>query len=478
MARPRKDVESGKLTIIKAGDGSVHSIESGYLAPEVHSLMKVDRPVVRAADLDRVVLLVGEPMDKLKTKSPWAWRYIHYGMTTAFASAKSEGKPIPEQPTCKARDPWYDLTGLVKPGFAFWPKAQQYRHIIPANPERVICNCNLYDVASDELNQTEQAALVAVLNSTLVGLFKTFYGRFAGTEGNLKTEVVDVNLLEVPDPRGVPKNIAKRLRDALESMGRREVGRLVEEQLMDCHSPDRARRLAAGPLLLSCELQQSDRRGLDDAVFELLGVSDPNERDELIGRLYEATARHFRDIRLVEIEKMEQRVKAGGKRFRVDDLAADIWDAAGLEDATPMADWVGQQPESDSLAILLDERPAALSTDLMFSPNAVYFGKKRAGHIDCQSRGQAELVVRLANLGVHGQVKLPADLGPCLKVLERVDRRVERARARFKELAESRTGDERVQEQLIESLERWFVVGRATAKPAAAAETNEAETEG
>ena len=33
--------------------------------------MKVDRPVVRAADLDRVVLLVGEPMDKLKTKSPW-----------------------------------------------------------------------------------------------------------------------------------------------------------------------------------------------------------------------------------------------------------------------------------------------------------------------------------------------------------------------------------------------------------------------
>ena len=42
-----------------------------------------------------------------------------------------------------------------------------------------------------------------MLNSTLVGLFKTFYGRFAGTEGNLKTEVVDVNLLEVPDPRGV-----------------------------------------------------------------------------------------------------------------------------------------------------------------------------------------------------------------------------------------------------------------------------------
>ena len=475
---PRKDVESGKLRIIKAGDGSVHPVEAKYLATEVHSLMKVNRPVVRAADLDRVVLLVGEPMDKLKTKSPWVWRYLRYGMTATFASAKSKPVPVPKRSTCAARDPWYDLTGLVRPGAAFWPMSQQYRHIIAANPERLVCNHNLFDLAPARLSPPEASALLAVLNSTLVGLFKTFFGRFAGTEGNLKTEVVDVNLLEVPDPRGVPANIAKRLRDALESMARREVGRLVEEQLMDCHTPERARKLAAGPLVLANELREADRRVLDDAVFELLGVADPTERDELIGRLYEATARHFRDIRVVEIEKMEQRSKADNKRFRVGDLAADIWDAAELEDATPMADWVGRQPESDSLAILLDERPAVLSKDVMFFPNTVYFGKGRKGHIDCQSRGQAELVVRLASLGVHGQVRLPADLGPCLIVLERVDRRVERARARFKELAESRTGDERVQDQLMEVLERWFVVGRRTAKPGAVAETDEAGTEG
>ena len=36
-----------------------------------------------------------------------------------------------------------------------------------------------------------------MLNSTLVGLIKTFYGRFAGTEGNLKTEVLDVNLIDI-----------------------------------------------------------------------------------------------------------------------------------------------------------------------------------------------------------------------------------------------------------------------------------------
>ena len=158
-------------------------------------------------------------------------------------------------------------------------------------------------------------------------------------------------------------------------MSQREVGRLVEEQLMDCHTPERAARIAAGPLVLSHELQQPDRRDLDDAVFELLGVSDPDERDDLIGRLYEATARHFRDIRVVEIEKMEQRAKSNNQRFNVHDLAADIWDAAELEDATPLAEWVAQQPESNSLAIIPEERPATLTDDVMFSPNTVYFGK-------------------------------------------------------------------------------------------------------
>ena len=330
---PRKDAAAGVLRIIQAGDGSVHPVEAEYLVPEVHSLMKVDRPVVRAADLDRVVLLIGGPMESLKAKAPWAWRYLRYGMTATFASNKSKPVPVPERSTCAARDPWYDLTGLVRPGIAFWPMAQQYRHIIAANPDRLVCNHNLFDVAAPKLSATEAAALVAVLNSTLVGLFKTFYGRYAGTEGNLKTEVVDVNLLEVPDPRGVSAALAARLKDALASMSNREVGRLIEEPLMDCHSTERARKLAAGPLVHSQELRQADRRDLDDAVLELLGVSTSAERDELRGRLYDATARHFREIRVVEIEKMQQRAKSENRRFSVHDLAADIWDAAELAEA-------------------------------------------------------------------------------------------------------------------------------------------------
>ncbi|MBI1900885.1 MAG: N-6 DNA methylase [Planctomycetia bacterium] len=467
---PRKDVALGKLKIVKAGDGSVHPIEARHLAPEVHSLMKVDRPVIRAADLDRVVLLVREPLDRLKRKSPWAWRYLRYGMTVPFASTKSKPVPIPKRPTCAARSPWYDLTALVRPGIAFWPMAQQYRHIIAANPERLICNHNLFDVTPADLSTNESEALVAVLNSTLVGLFKTFYGRFAGTEGNLKTEVVDVELLEVPDPRGISPGLAKRMSDALASMGRREVGRLVEEQLMDCHTPERARRLAGRPVVLSDELQQPDRRDLDDAVLELLGVSDASERTTLLARLYEATARHFREIRVVEIEKMQQRAKSSSRRFSVQDLAADIWDAAQLEDAAPLVEWLARQPECHAQVNLPEERPAALSADVMFSPNVVYFGKGGKDFVDCSSRGQAELVERLANLGVVGDVRLPTDLAPCLKLLERLDRRLKTAAERLRELSESRTGDERVRSQLVEVLERWFALGRDGVRPSSASD--------
>jgi len=457
---PRKEVASGKLKIIQDGNGVLHPIEAEYVAPEVHSLMKVDRPVVRAADLDRVVLLVGEPLHKLRAKAPWAWRYIRYGSTATFASKKSKPVPLPKRSTCAGREPWYDLTGLVRPGIAFWPMAQQYRHIIAGNPERLICNHNLFDIAAGKLNKSQLKALIAILNSTVVGLFKTFYGRFAGTEGNLKTEVVDVNLMEVPDPRKISLQVGQKLTAALESMNRREIGRLVEEQLMECHDPERARMIAKGSLDLPAELKQPDRRALDEAVFELLGISDRKERLSLLDRLYEATARHFRDIRVVEIEKMEQRAKSDKRRLSIEDLAADIWDAAELEDLMPLRDWIENQSESNSEISIPEERPAYFPDNPLFELNTVCFGKAGSVRVEYRSREQAELISLLANLGLSGSVRVPSEKEACRKVLNRLNIRLGNARARFQELAESRTSDDRLRSQLIEILERWFILGR------------------
>ena len=62
---------------------------------------------------------------------------------------------------------------------------------------------------------------------------------------------------------------------------------------------------------------------------------------------------------------------------------------------------------------------------------------------------------------------MPSRPEPCVKLLDLVNVRLENARGRFEELAKSRTGDEGIREQLIELLERWFVLGHKRNGPAA-----------
>jgi len=456
----REDVESGDLSIIRDGAGTWHAIESEYLKPEVHSLMKVDRPEIRARDLDRVVLLVSGPLSSLR--GTYVHKYLKHGEVSTYASKKSKSVPVPQRSTCAARDPWYDLTKLVDPGFALWPMAQQYRHIIPGNPERLICNHNLFDIASSTLNKHEQKVLVAILNSTLIGLFKTFYGRFAGTEGNLKTEVIDVNLIDIPDPRGVSEDVAKRLTDALKSMTKRDVGRMVDESFMETHSYVRAMELAARPLALSEELRQTDRRQLDDAVFELLGVESASERKSLVDRLYAETASHFRAIRVTEIQKMEDRSRGEKRRFLASEQAADTWDALDLTDLTPLGEWVRNHATDTNQEIAIpEERPVDMTAGSMFDHETVYFGKKRQVHVVCPSRGTAELLARMATLGVTGTQILPINNDTAAKLLNFLNERHLATVARFRQLVESRTPDIETQDEVLNVLERWFVLGRS-----------------
>lgn len=466
VGAPRSDVASGMLRVVEDGAGTRHPIEPKFIKPEVHSLMKVRRPIVRAKEQDRVVLLVGSSLAAIK--GTHAYRYIKYGEQATYASKKSKAVPVPQRIMCAGRDPWYDLTKLVDPGFAFWPMAQQYRHIIPANPEGLICNQNFFDLASATLNKTEKATLVAILNSTLVGLFKTYYGRFSGTEGNLKTGVMDVNLLELPDPRGVSQPLALRLSDAFKSMCKREVGHMVEEALKECHSFDRALELASRPIVFPDELQQPDRRALDDAVFELVGVMEPSERAALINRLYDETTRHFRAIRVTEIQKMEDRREGSSTKFATADHAADAWDALDLTDLTPLAEWVKNSGTGPSSFVdIPGERPVHLAADAMFDMETVYFGKNQREHIVAPSRGTAELIARLAELGVTGEVSVPNGNAEAMKLLDKVNRRHAIAAKRLQELAYSRSGDTGIREQVFKLLERWYVVGKPTVATAA-----------
>ncbi len=455
----RSAVARGRIKVVQAGDGSLHPIESKYLRPEVHSLMQVDRPIMRGAELTRLVLMISKPIEKIADK--FVKHYLRYGETQTFASTKSRAVPVPQRTTCAARPRWYDLTGTT-PGVAFWPKSQQYRHIIPANPERLVCNCNLYDVTPQGLTRDETAALVAILNCTLVGLFKSFYGRYAGTEGNLKTEVVDVNLLEIPDPRSVVPSVVAKLNEALAGLQSRTVGRMVEEIFMDCHTAERVRRLALTPIGLPVELQQADRRILDDAVFELLGVQDSFERSALIDQLYLETARHYRQIRIVEVQKMEQRSRSRATRYTAHDLAEDIWDTCGMDLKQSLIEWLGTlDGPTMEVTIPVEGKPRYRGAKDLFDATHVYFGKDNEQMmLECTLPEQAALLFELASCGLRGPAPLPIDPDICRTWLHSLVHRIAMIKEKVKELVESRTSMDRLRDQTAELLLDWIIQGK------------------
>ncbi len=454
------EVESGKVRIVRAGDNTLHPIESEYLRAEVHSLMQVSRPVIRAEDTNRVVLWVDAPLQELA--GTYVAKYIRWGSKRTFESRKSKAVPVPKRSTCANRPLWYNLTNAAT-GVAFWPMAQQYRHIVPSNPENLVCNHNLFYLSNLVLDADALAILPAILNSTVLGLFKTYYGRYAGTEGNLKTEVIDVNLLDVPDPRSVSKSVSKRLLAAFASMQRRDIQHLVEEELMACHTPEHAKELASRPIVLSAELHQPDRLDLDDGVLQVLGVEAPQERRAILKELYEDVAKHFRQIRVVEIQKQEQRAGAGGRRFSAEDLAGSIWDSLpASERGAGLEEWLkGLAGGTGEAVEIPDGKAKANGADHLFDPSSVIFvhGNART-EVSYRNVEQAALAAMLAELEIRGQVRLPKEGDVCKQWVAKLQERLSDARARFQSWAGSRTGTAKLEEQTVDLLMQWFIHGR------------------
>jgi len=454
----RAEVESGAVVIVQCGDKSLHPIESEYVRPEVHSLMKVDRPLVTPEQLDRVVLWADKRLKDIK--EPYAHHFISWGSKQTFASNKSKSVPVPQRSTCASRELWYDLTGL-KAGIGFWPMAQQYRHIIPTNKYGLVCNHNLFDVHDINLADEAKRALMPVLNSTIVAFIKPFYGRYAGTEGNLKTEVVDTLLIEIPDPRNVTDPLLKRLENAFSSIQSRKVTHLVEEAFLECHTAAEVREAAKLPLGLPAELQQQDRRDLDDAVFELLGVTDKRRRQTLIDQLYREVAMHHRDIRIVEVQKMEQRrTSSGSSKVSPLNLAFSAWDDLEPDWQKPLAAWLEEQSHQAKTIELPDGEVRLPDADNFFEATTVYFGKKPAVSHVCASRGEAELLVSIANTGLRGPVSIPNNEAKCRRVNELLVTRLEELNSKLDELAQQYTGTEKLREQVVDILKRWFVHGK------------------
>jgi hypothetical protein len=455
----RNEIESGTVRIVQAGDNTLHPIETKYLKREVHSLMQVDRPLIHASDADRFVLWVNEPLDALGQS--YVGKYIRWGGKQTFPSKKSKAVPVPQRTSCASRPLWYDVTSNAN-GVAFWPMTQKYRHIVAANPDGIVCNHRLFYITPRNLSEIEAQILPAILNSTLVALMKHFYGRYAGTEGTLDTEVIDCLLLDVPDPKRVTSRLFSRMSEAFASMCRRSVTHLVADTMLQCHSQEQMRRILVGPVELPTELRREDRIELDDCVFELIGVTSKTQRKALLEELHLVTTEYYRYLRTQDIQAMENRAGNKARRFDAQDLAGSIWQSlSASEQGLGAAEWIKSAYPNSEPVTIPEGKSEALGASDMFDPNGVVFkGNKETHHMTYADPKQAALVATLSEHGIRGNVEVPKSSMDCQRCLQELQIRIKRAAEHFTQLAASRTGTQSLQEKTANLLLHWYIHGR------------------
>ena len=286
--------DTRRIRIVRDGDGVEHLVEKRFLEPELHSLMEVKRAEVRSEDVSRMVINASQPRARIAK--------THLGAYVDFAERNGWDTGSTIKSRARTR-PWYDLGLKAKEQRAdlFWPMSQQYRHVVPLNIDLLPANHNLFELWA--IDQEQKDVLWAALNSTVTALSKHQFGRAAGVEGNLKTEVVDAKMMLVPDIRRADPETAARAVAACRRISQRDSLQYLYQ-----------------------EFKLEDRRELDDAVLEMLGIEDPESRAMVRESLYQDITKIQRSTRDREIIAQEDRKQANRTTtYSPQDIADELW---------------------------------------------------------------------------------------------------------------------------------------------------------
>jgi type I restriction-modification system DNA methylase subunit len=422
-----------QVRIVLDGERGLHLVEARFLEPEFHSLMEAKSPVIRAADVGRRV--INAPVSRAALRGTKLADYVRY----------AEERDWHVGPTVASRAqvrPWYDL-GLrpkLERAQMFWPMAQQYRHIVGWNQDQLPANHNLFDVWARE--EVDPRQLWAVLNSTVVALAKHQFGRAAGIEGSLKTEVVDVNMMLVPDVRQASQSVGQRASAAAERMGKRLSARTL---------PD--------------EFSLEDRQELDDAVLEMLGITDARERLAVRARAYAALSDLYKATRERELVAQKDRLRSKRKgQMTPAELADELWQEhhPSLNLLKFPDDFLHRASHGQPLDLpsgAVEVGTAMLETGTRLRAGTIRVGGPKGEVLDVGSVARARFAQAASLCGVYGTLRMPDD-GGCEEAVQGFDAYRKDLSQQFSVLASQRTRDERKQRAIGEALMRKAMAWR------------------
>ncbi|MBM3131831.1 MAG: SAM-dependent methyltransferase, partial [Chloroflexi bacterium] len=446
---PRKAVESGTVKLVRCGEGrgEIKPIESKYLEPEVHSLMEIDGFTVSPENCSRLILLAGEPKSRLR--GTHVLKYIQWGEKQGFHTGSTCAARVTEE-----RE-WYDLTGHERAP-VLWPKERQYRHIAAANENQLVANCRMYEIYPPE-DSHDPSLWGGMLNSTWVLLSSFQFGRPVGNEGNWSTMVVDVNMMLVPDPTKATPQARERVARAFGKLKERKALMfLSERRLREMAYTSSGKQYELEALSNQSELDMPDRRELDDAVLEMMGVDSPEERERLIQELYAYLGEFFELTRQKEEKAIANKNTAKRRGpARPGDIAAQIYKEIAQKDPALLSDYESAFLDKSKPFDTYDlpaEGEAEKYGDMLMAHGVRFVKGKKTRIIETKTRAQADLLALVANSGKRGLVRAPHEEAECLRILREYEVFLKKREERIQELIQERTADEDLQGKIREAL--------------------------
>jgi len=263
----------------------------------------------------------------------------------------------------------------------------------------------------------------------------------AGIEGSLKTEVLDVNMMLVPDPRNAAPHVTARIFDAIDRV---------------------AERLAARTLI--DEFEMDDRIDLDAAVLELLGVAGADRRTALRRRIYAALSEQYASTRAREVIAQHDRPRSGRRGFSPGEIADDIW-----QEVSPDLDLLEfpQDFVSRTAALTHVDLPsggvevglAMTETGSHLRAGTLRVGGPTGAVLDVGSAARARFLASAAECGHYGPIDVPNDAS-AESAVTRFESYRRDLQARFAIAATERTRDARRQRPIAAQLMRKALTWR------------------
>jgi hypothetical protein len=275
-------------------------IERRYVKPVVTSPKKIPSLVIHSNDLDEYLLLCHEQKRDLKGTN--VLRYIEHGERLKVKIERTSNPvevTLPNVPSVRGRDPWYDLPEFEIPPIIFQElydiKTRALWNEAEAHARAPLYYCIPKDKADARI-------VVSFLNSSLSQLLLELYGRSYGG-GVLDVKVYELKLLPVLDPSSMSAHEKKELWRTFVSLDKTIWERVEYEKKLESikSKSDKDQKLLESQTHRdyeeSLEKEREAQQELDDLIYDLLGLNH-RERKQIEDGLAE----------LQEIRRMRREV--------------------------------------------------------------------------------------------------------------------------------------------------------------------------